>query len=297
MPTEESGLPLWPLVDVVVHDDAQYADVVRRWLGAVRTLAPNLWQRHEQTPAPAVVERDETYTPWDQIGPPGGAFARLAVVQRRPSNPAASRACSEAGWAWLDGELAGRPVRVAAILKALDSQGCANDGELWLAVETADDEPDRLQLTAFCRVNDPDADARSPVFLRRWFSLIAEVAGVAEPVFGYLGGFPQFGSTELDVSLHRLPDDSVAQGRELLRGFSWLTMVPAALAERLGGSAGLRSSGAFVRVDELPDGAVLLVATDTPAEYDDAAVHRVFNALAPVLPADALEAMQRATDY
>ena len=46
----------------------------------------------------------------------------------------------------------------------------------------------------------------------------------------------------------------------------------------------LRDSGAFWRVDEQPNGAVLLQATERVGDYDLAAAGRVFDVLAPVLP-------------
>lgn len=74
-------------------------------------------------------------------------------------------------------------------------------------------------------------------------------------------------------------------GRRVLRGYSWVTVCPAELAARLGGAAALAGCGAFVRVEELPRGAVWLQATEDFAGYDEAAMRRVFEALAPVLPA------------
>jgi hypothetical protein len=274
-----------PMVELVVRDDRQYAEVVQRWVGGVRTLVPNLWRRLEGTPWLAAVEGE--WAPEDRLGPPGGAYATLAVI-RRPFSRASVRVhqYSEARWDWLVGELAGRPVSVAADLSELDQAGCDADAGLHLIAATDDDEPDRVRLTALSIVDDPDGDPENPAYLQRWVDLIAEVGAIAEPVFGYLGGEPSVGQTELDRALRRPTQDSVAQGRELLRGFSWLTLVPAALARRLGGVAGLRGSGAFVRVTGLPGGAVLLVATDTLPQYDEAATHRVYTALAPVLPPD-----------
>jgi hypothetical protein len=76
--------------------------------------------------------------------------------------------------------------------------------------------------------------------------------------------------------------------RELL-GYSWITLCPAGMARRLGGAAALRGSGAFWRVDEQPDGAVLLQATERLGDYDLAAAGKVFDVLAPVLPGGPVE--------
>src|SRR5262249_26331412 len=90
--------------------------------------------------------------------------------------------------------------------------------------------------------------------------------------------------TALDVVLLRPFDESVDQGREFLRGYSWVTICPREIAERLGGADALRQTEAFVDVRALQDGGVFLGATPTIGEYDDAAMRKVFRALGPVLP-------------
>ncbi|QKW35391.1 hypothetical protein HUT06_16225 [Actinomadura sp. NAK00032] len=74
------------------------------------------------------------------------------------------------------------------------------------------------------------------------------------------------------------------EGRDLLRGYSWVTVCPGELVGRLGGIERLAGSGAFARVVPLPHGGAWLQATDGFAAYDEAAVRRVFDVLSPVLP-------------
>ncbi|MBM2620354.1 hypothetical protein JIG36_33070 [Actinoplanes sp. LDG1-06] len=74
--------------------------------------------------------------------------------------------------------------------------------------------------------------------------------------------------------------------RRQLRGYAWLTVVPSSLVPQVGGAAGLRSSGAFWAVEELPGGAVLLRATEHFGDYRDAEAARVLDVLRPVLPSD-----------
>ena len=68
-----------------------------------------------------------------------------------------------------------------------------------------------------------------------------------------------------------------------LRGYSWVTVVAAELAGRLGGAEALRASGAFYEVSELRDGVLWLRATPTINDFTGKRVRRVFDALAPVL--------------
>lgn len=69
-----------------------------------------------------------------------------------------------------------------------------------------------------------------------------------------------------------------------LQGYSWITLCPAGPAARLGGAAMLRDSGAFWRVEEQPDGAVLLQATEHVGDYGLAAAGKAFGVLAAELP-------------
>lgn len=75
-----------------------------------------------------------------------------------------------------------------------------------------------------------------------------------------------------------------AAASRVLRGYEWVTVVPAGLTEELGGAQFLRDSGAFVEVVELAAGGVLVRATDTIEEYSEEKVRAVFEVLKPVLP-------------
>jgi hypothetical protein len=81
----------------------------------------------------------------------------------------------------------------------------------------------------------------------------------------------------------RGPESSIPRCREVLRGYSWVTVCAPELAARLGGAAALAASGAFAEVTELPHGQVFLRATPAIEDYHGAAVRRVFEVLAPVL--------------
>lgn len=84
--------------------------------------------------------------------------------------------------------------------------------------------------------------------------------------------------------LNRRHKQSLNDSRRLLRGYGLATVVPAELVDRLGGVRELADTGAFVRVEPLRAGGVVLQATATLPQYDDEAMRRVFRALAPVLP-------------
>jgi hypothetical protein len=87
----------------------------------------------------------------------------------------------------------------------------------------------------------------------------------------------------------RNPDASITRSRQVLQDYCWVTIVPAELAERLGGVAALRASGAFSEASELPGGSVWLRATPTINDFGTKQIQAVFAALAPVLLAGRTE--------
>lgn len=135
---------------------------------------------------------------------------------------------------------------------------------------------------------DPETDGRldaeSPEV-----SLLRDFAEQFRVVFGHVSRADRSRSaeTELEQALILRPQLTVPEWDQRLRGYSWVTIVPKVLADRVGGAAGLRASGAFAEIAEMPHGAVWLQATRTWEEYagDQSAIERVFEALAPVLPA------------
>jgi hypothetical protein len=118
----------------------------------------------------------------------------------------------------------------------------------------------------------------------RWVDFLAGTLDDADPAYGEIDDTTaQHLHTMLDLALRR--GDSIETSRENLRGYSWVTVVPRELVDRLGGAAALSRSDAVTQVRPLASGGVLLRATPTPAEYDDAAMARMFRLVAPVLPA------------
>ncbi|MFI5843847.1 hypothetical protein ACIA8K_29515 [Catenuloplanes sp. NPDC051500] len=111
-----------------------------------------------------------------------------------------------------------------------------------------------------------------------------EVVEISRPVFGIVGFGPAANAdTGLEEHLRRLAIESLDDSRRLLRGYSWVTVLPPEIAEVLGGRDELVASGAFYGVDPIPGGGLLLQATESWSEYDQDAATRVFEVLQPVL--------------
>lgn len=116
-------------------------------------------------------------------------------------------------------------------------------------------------------------------FLKRWTES-------TEASFGIAGDQPNADTTALEYALdlpYSWPDKNIPNSRDLLRGYSWLTLLPQELAVRLGGAAQLRETGAFSDVHEIGTGSLLLQATRNLEEFQPPVVGKVFSALAPVL--------------
>jgi hypothetical protein len=118
----------------------------------------------------------------------------------------------------------------------------------------------------------------------RWADFLAVTLNQANPAFGVVTDDILVNATALDTALNRLHDHSLQDSRRFLRGYGFITVVPAELVDRLGGTAALSETGAFVRIQPLAGGGVVLQAAATPAQFDHRAMWRVFRALAPVLP-------------
>ncbi len=105
-------------------------------------------------------------------------------------------------------------------------------------------------------------------------------------VFGHVSYRHAVGETELERFLRGYdgdPTTNTPRWRSHLRGYSWLMVIPAEIADVLGGADALRSSGAFHSVAVLPNGAVLLQATPSFREYHGAAVANVHRVVRDVL--------------
>ncbi|MFE9460908.1 hypothetical protein [Streptomyces californicus] len=106
----------------------------------------------------------------------------------------------------------------------------------------------------------------------------------ANPAFARIDHRNAHETTDLEAALKRPLRRSLRESRTLLRGYSWVTGVPAELADRLGGAAALEATGAFHAVRPLRAGGLLLQADETLVGYDDRRLEAVFRALAPLLP-------------
>ncbi|MDW4910961.1 hypothetical protein RB628_38005, partial [Streptomyces sp. ADMS] len=104
------------------------------------------------------------------------------------------------------------------------------------------------ELSAFLPGGDRIADS---VFCAGLLDFLATALDGANPVFARVDHFNVHDKPDLEVALRRSHRKYLGEARTYLRGYSWVTGVPAELAARLGGAQRLADVGAFHAVREL----------------------------------------------
>lgn len=242
-------------VNCSIPDDADFVAVTRSWLERGAAFFPALFDKVRS----------------------GAASARF-VDQPRGARMS-TRKFSERGW---EQRLAGLETRPLGLTLSMwdDSEDALGSVEI-TAIDEHFDRPGQVRLTLNARAPElTAADAGE-----RWMSFLADRVGSRSVDYGQVVLDANVDhSTSLDMALNRIFIDSIEESTKFLRGYGWITLCPAVLADRLGGPSALEASEAFVEVRKLPSGDVLLLATATPQEFDETALRRVWTAVAPVLP-------------
>jgi len=196
---------------------------------------------------------------------------------------------SPESWQWALDSLARRPFEVAVHLDEVDEDGGpvpdSDAGALRVSVGRAADAAGWVWFRVMGSVPGPEGDLRRPAVPAGWASLVRDVAARAGEAFAVVSDDAYNGEVGLQQCLPVAARKGTGASRDLLRGYSWVTICPQPISDRLGGVRALAGTGAFWAVAELPSGDTWLQATEHFGDYDDAAVIRVFDALAPVLPA------------
>lgn len=112
------------------------------------------------------------------------------------------------------------------------------------------------------------------------------VAERTNPACGEISYQPpdMVGGAPLEHLLRRSREEAVTASREVIRSYSWVTLISEEIGQRLGGLPFLEESGAFHTVDHLSAGGFVLQATDRFDEYKHSQAYKVFRTLAPALP-------------
>lgn len=272
------------MVDVDTAGSAGFPAVAAEWLrDAVPAVAPRLWD--------SVMRSLPLCAPefWDDPhGKPGSVWGSVYVWDPERGIGGTPRPLSMESLDWLTSQLDRFPRSACLELCILGADGLPEEsGEnvVRVTMETDDEWSWVGQLQIISSLPE-EREGEPGDTSRRWADFAYRIANRVDPTFAHIcDDSVPLRETGLDRSVYRGGvRASIREGRERLRGYSWVTVVPAELARRLGGAAALKRSGVFHQVEELPGGAVWLRAGQDMGDYDDSAMEGVFEALAPVLP-------------
>ncbi|MYS87827.1 hypothetical protein [Embleya scabrispora] len=116
--------------------------------------------------------------------------------------------------------------------------------------------------------------------------LLREFSTGLDTRFGQIGYWQSLGRTGLEMSLpfpygnparNRLVDD------EMIRGYSWITMFPESIADRLGGFETFAAESLH-EVSRIPGGGILVRACEDYRNYYPGSMRELWRILSPVLP-------------
>lgn len=293
------------MIDVEMPDADTYAGLARRWFDAgFSVLAPGQRAALETGPKlpPEAIRRPMP------SGPPGATWGFVSASRDSPTGrvvsgvptfkrKTSSRVWTARSWKWFLEQLADPPNDATLGTAHLDQAGYPEEPRIRMTVWTDELAPDWLRL-AFAA---PESDLTAPGRKDAWLGFIRETTENLNPAFGIIdyeyGSLYSEAAAELLIKDPYLRHERMQRSRHQLRGYDWLTICPQELAGRLGGTSALRATGAFHEVTQLPGGGVWLLATADYRDFDDAALYRVFRALAPVLPPGTPRRLQRREDY
>lgn len=266
-----------------------FAEVARGWLtGTLDEVIPRLAGDLRARP----VVRAELVSPLGTVdirqpwGEPGHVLGHVGITRRSPIG-GGSVLYSQRTWEHMLAALEDYPFAVWLDITRLNERGFPlhRSRPLTAVLNVRRDRiaPGLARLSFRVSADEtgwPDA----PALQDRWARFVKRQAAVIRACWGSMTD--DIG--DIDTAVERVTASSrrspnLASPREVLRGYSWVTVVAAELAERLGGAAALAATGAFCEVEKLPDGGLWLRATPAINAFTGEAVEQVFRALAPVL--------------
>lgn len=267
---------------VQTTSDKEYADAAQSWLR--NGLESVLAELHGELAAGVALSATASENEADAWGPPNGLWAGMSM--RAAARAGRVRPYSNRAWQKFLADVARCPAYAGIEIRRLDRNGRPGRGAGHIRVERPESGWCGLELAV---TNDLLPWLSSPELQDRWVSALRDQADSVRCTFGCIADDGVQGRTALETALGRSAAAAIAASRDTLRGYSWTTVCGAEIAQRLGGTDGLRREDAFFEVAELSSGGLLLRATETHAEYDEERIERVFRALAPVLPEGAAE--------
>ncbi|WP_328563253.1 hypothetical protein [Streptomyces coelicoflavus] len=266
-------------LNVEFRSSAVYAQQAKNWFSGCLTVFEKEIQ--EILDGPALNPR--TIRGGAPCGSPGALWGFCQVTTRGARGMrATTKVISEANLAWFLTALGEGVFSASVGISRIGENGSPETRLARMTVEREEDLDSWVRLG--CEF--PQESIADKEFQDRFLEFLKGSAAGLNPSFGHVAYNYTVGKTALEEVLGPpwlLPEDTLPESRSYLRGYGWLTVCPQELADRLGGAATLRVTGAFHEVDELAEGGVWLLATPDFGEYDQERIARVWGALAPVI--------------
>ncbi|MGH3189092.1 MAG: hypothetical protein ACRDOL_17845 [Streptosporangiaceae bacterium] len=255
----------------------EFAVVSREWLaGTLAEVFPSLYEGLRTRPSDMLPTAGQG-GPW---GEPGHVVGMLDIGRDDPVVGKRRTFYSEKAWDRFLARLAEHPFSASVTIVPLDDQGRRlHSGFAYVRVVRNELYP---EWTTF-EFSAPAADTGWPGSAQTqdsWAGFVRSQAARAGACAGSMTDDIATGMFALERATASWT--WIRDSCQVLRGYSWVTVVAAELAERLGGAEKLRASGAFYEVGELGS-SLWLRATPAINDFNGERVRRVFDALAPVL--------------
>ncbi|QNE21788.1 hypothetical protein F1D05_32545 [Kribbella qitaiheensis] len=266
---------------------AEFAELAQGWLeGALRRLgAPLMADLENAGPLPSEGLRDRSgLVPF---GEPGSVWMSLVTAAAGAGGARSSIAAwSAQNWDRFVDRLQKVPVEASAKLSVLGAEGYPDVPFLNVSVERHPEQRDWVVLSCDGSTSREASPAEARAIRRVWADFLREQAELTVAGFGYLSDEADYEGprTALEGALGLFPEETLGLLDTQLRGYSWITVVSPGVADALGGAEAITKTQAFDEVAVLRSGALWLEAAPDLAEYDMGRQHRVFEALAKVLP-------------
>ncbi|GAA2077179.1 hypothetical protein [Actinomadura alba] len=267
------------MAETIAHvaSDKEYSICARSWFEAV--LTGGLSELHEELrQEPRLNKPQDDESPWGDSCTLWGAMS----VHQKPTSGGRLSLYSIGAWEKFLKGLSRGPHYAKLEMSPLDVNGKPESKIARISVERLRDDPEWVHFSAIANQSFLNWQ-ESPKRQNDWASLVQGQAEVQRSSFGNVTNDDIGNQTALEAILPHSVWDTILNSRQELRGYSWVTICAAEIAERLGGVDVLRRTGAFYEVTKLSYGGLFLRATPALNEYDDVAVRKVFEALAPVL--------------
>lgn len=280
-------------ITLSIPDADEFASAARMWFRDVPALlAPAQWEQILREDRPPFRGRPQAEWPlYDDWREPFMLWAEITVAPLKWRGMRVwQRRATASNLRWLEEALADRPVSAGLSIFQVDANGIMLPGGVGITAEAALSVGDQQVPVARLLAGEsrgwlPEGPAGRDELCGRQARLASAWASRAD-VTSLFGGeeVHAVGESALSYSLTPKLNWWEAVQRWDLPGYSWLTLCPVGVPERLGGAGALEASGAFWRVDELPGGAVLLRATERAADYGLGQARKIYDVLAPALP-------------